>query len=355
MASTSKRKPPTAPRRRPADEDTVTDPVTTPTPEDVESAFEEVRSRVAAQRGQPQTARTRANFAAARAATADLTPEVIVQQVSTTGLEIQRALDDVCARVIAEEKRLADLRTAAAAYEAELETLYGKETAGAALEVLVEQHGLRIQALEQQYTERKRVLDEKLEQQIREMQAATEAEERRRETEEANYTFETQQKRRAAEDAWNQAQAAKNRAAQERAYELERGWAQREEVLKEREKELANLRALAEGMEARIRKEVNEAVGAATNALKREHEANNKLAASEAHTRLALALQQNQSLASQMAGYVEQIKRLENQLDAQRVTVQEIAKSAMHEAGSSKALAELTSFARDNSTTSRKS
>jgi phage shock protein A len=143
-------------------------------------------------------------------------------------------------------------------------------------------------------------------------------------------------------------------SVKEIAQQKEKAWAEREKLLQSAEKELADLRQLQLGMDARIKVEVDKHVAIATNALKKDLTSGFVLEKKDLEQRIALESQSAAALAVQNATLEKRIGQLETELIAARESVKEMALAAFKEAGSSKALAEVTSFsARENNSPTR--
>lgn len=293
---------------------------------------------------------------AVQAKTAAVTPETIVEQISQVGLEIQRTLADVQTQLLREWNELTELREAKAAEKAEVAQLHQIDVALAAIDVLVQEHAEKAAALEKDYAERAAHLDRTHEARLAEEAQAAADDAAARERDEAEHAYKTKLARRKAEDEFAQKQQLVERQLTERREAIEKGWADREATLKLAEKELLDLRATVAGVDARIKSEKDAAVAIATNSLKKDLVATFALERKDLEQHIALGRQSAAAFQGQNEALTKRIAQLEAELDKARDSVKEMAVASFKEAGTSRALAEVTSFGgRETTNNARKS
>jgi hypothetical protein len=154
--------------------------------------------------------------------------------------------------------------------------------------------------------------------------------------EEYQYRMELEHKKSEDEFAYGMAQREKaNRDKQEL---LEKNWAQREEELKKREKELEDLRAQVVSIPEQIRKAENAAAAVSGNSVKKEYETKIVLATKDAETAQKLAAQEVAALRSALEKAHAQLGDLKTQLDQAHHDVKEISAKALESASGRSAM-----------------
>ena len=330
----------------------------TRTRKDVKDEFDDLVDNQDDTPADPKTAAlAKARAAQVKAKTQDVTPKIIVDQLAAVGLGIQKTLSDVQAQLLAELNNLDELREAAEVEKAEIEALHRIDVASAAIDVLIQEHAEKTAALEKEYADKQAELEKTIQARTEEEARAAADAQSSREREEADYVYRTKLARRKAEDEFAQKQQGLERQLAERKEQLEKGWTERENVLKAAEKDLADLRAQVAAMPETVRKEKEAAVAVATNSLKKDLTAAFALEKKDLEQNIALARQAQAAFQAQNDTLTKRIAQLEAELDKARESVKEMAVASFKEAGASRALAEVTSFGqgRDNGAPARKS
>jgi colicin import membrane protein len=193
-------------------------------------------------------------------AVAGLNMDAVSGTIATTQVEVQKSLAALSAKLVEQLQVLGNVEEAIALKREELKQLYNIESAAVSLDDL----DAKIQAQREAWMEEQaRKQREFAEQQSERNKQWARAEE------EYRYRMAVEHKQSEDEFVYGMAQQEKsNRDKQEL---LEKTWAQREEELKKREKELEDLRAQAASIPEQIRKAENAAVAVATNSVKKEY------------------------------------------------------------------------------------
>lgn len=315
------------------------------TREDVKNEFGKMASDLAATPSMdPRAAGAAAERTAkAKSVTAQLTDQAIIETIGTARLLTGNLLSSVQDRVLAEYGVLKDLRDAVEAERAELQRLTQIDLATAKIEVLIQEHNEKLKTLEADFLARKASYD----QQVKDLAAHIDVEKKAmviaRQREADSYEYEKTNERRDAKDEFEQELLAQRRANDLRQLELERSWKEREAAVAKAEDELAALRATVAGIEDRVKKEAKAAEAITEARVKRELDAEHELAKRDLTTQLKLAEQAQLSLKTQLEAALGRVAKLEADVTAARASVQEMALAAFREAGSARALAEVTS------------
>jgi hypothetical protein len=343
-----------------------TKPRTTRTKSEILEEFESVRSEV-----EPETidAKTKALLAeqevAVRRATSDLSSQGVVQKIGLVGLDVTKTLTNIQNQVLAELDVLSTLRQAVDLEKKEIERLHQVDVTLAATNILLQEYADKEKSLEESLAEKQKLLENSTASKKEELDKGFQsfcvklAEDRNKqsrewEREKEEYTYQTALQRKKDKDEYEESLRAMTASVKEIAQQKEKAWAEREKLLQSAEKELADLRQLQLGMDARIKVEVDKHVAIATNALKKDLTSGFVLEKKDLEQRIALESQSAAALAVQNTTLEKRIGQLETELIAARESVKEMALAAFKEAGSSKALAEVTSFsARENNSPTR--
>jgi hypothetical protein len=343
-----------------------TKPRTTRTKDDIAEEFESIRENV-----EPDSidAKTRALLSEqeqlVRRATADLSSQGVVQKIGLVGLDVTKTLTNIQNQVLAELEVLGTLRQAVDLEKKEIERLHQVDVTLAATSILLQEYANKEKALEEAISEKQKTLEANNASKKEEIDKAFQsfclklAEDRQKqnrewEREKEEYTYQTALQRKKDKDEYDESVRTSAAVLRDTAQQKEKAWAEREKTLQSAEKELADLRQLQIGMDARIKAEVDKHVAIATNSVKKDLTAGFVLEKKDLEQRIALESQNAATLTIHNATLEKRIGQLENELIAARESVKEMALAAFKEAGSSKALAEVTSFsARENNSPTR--
>ncbi len=315
---------------------------------EVQQEFEEIQKEVERVRGAPdakgeEVARMRE--AEVRQAVEAVTVDAVVQRISGLGLEVSRALADVSGKLTEEVQLLASVRDAVALERKELERLHKIDTAATAVDQMVQDYTLEKQRLESEIAAQRAEWEEESERAERERKEQEESLRKQRQREIDDYEYKKNLERKKAQDKYDEDMRLLEKRNQEKQETLEKGWKQREAVLNEREEDLARLRKESEEFPARLQKEAQAAAEQArretearldqqTLVLKKDIEAEKRLAALQVKT-----------LEDGVARQQAQIVALEKQLADAKQQVQDIAVKAIEGASGAKALSHINQIA----------
>lgn len=280
-----------------------------------------------------------------RQATESTTIESVVQRISTLGLDIRKALAEVSEQLGQEVKQLATLREAVDLGQKDLERVHKIDVAATALDQMVQDYAHEKQRLEAEIASQRRAWEEETAETERERREQEDGLKKQRQREIEDYEYKKALERKKAQDKYEEEVHATAKKNSERQEEMEKGWQQRETVLKEREEELAKLRKEMEGLPGRIQSETE----AASARAKREAEASFAeqllILTKDTETARLLAEMRVKSLQETLAGQTGQIAALERQLAEAKQQVQDIAVKAIEGASGAKTLTHINEIA----------
>jgi len=235
----------------------------------------------------------------------DLSFTSVSDSVAQTQVAVQQTLASVSAQLTAQLQILRDVEEAIRLRREELKELHDIEVTAQTLDELEAKIQQQRVAWDEEEAAKKRAFAE---------QQSERNKTWRREEEEHQYT--TQQKHRKIEDAHAALMEAERKKEAERKEKLEKEWAEREQELKKREQELAELRALKEQLPEMIKKAENAAAAVAGNSVKKEYETKAQLAAKDHET--------DRKLAEQVIGSLnEQLKKQQTQIDDLKAQIEQ--------------------------------
>jgi uncharacterized coiled-coil protein SlyX len=317
---------------------------------DVQTEFADVQQEVAgAEAVDPKTAAAnRSRTATIRNAVQGVTVEDAVTRVTRVGLDVQKALAGVNEQLLAKVTELEQVTEAVELEKTELETLHKIDIAATALDILVQDHATRTKQLDETYAARERAFQEQ----------EAEREKTRREREVAyaiqvqrekdDYEYRKAQERRAAEDAFQEQHRAKVRGEGERAFALEKNWAERENALKAQETEVAKIRQEIIDLPIKLRKDFDAEKAIALNSLKSNLEHAHQLSTKDFQAQATIQQSTIAQLNAQLHAAQEQNARLQTQLTEANSKIETIAKSAIDGASKRDAFEQLMSVTNNN-------
>jgi len=258
--------------------------------------------------------------------------EGIVQDFTTAGLSITKALSGLGEQALAEGQKLEDLRLAVTAKEEELQRLYGAEVVSESLAEMLTRHDLKkkelaaeIKSFEEEMAERKKELQ-------RELQQERQKSDHSLEMATGEQTFQQQQQHKEREQQFNDKLAQRMRQLRDDEELKQRDWARREESLQEREAELNDLRARVAEFPEQLKKEAEKQVAMATSVQKRNYEHTLALKDQETASKIALAQQEVLMLQRENTGLKDEIERLRDELKSSKAQIENIASKALQAA-----------------------
>jgi colicin import membrane protein len=276
-----------------------------------------------------------------------ITVEGVTQRIAGLSVEVTRALGQVAEQLVEQVHELERVREVVALEKEELERLHRIDVAATAVNALVADYAAK---REQQNSEQEAARATwAQEERAREQQRKEQEESLRksRERENDDYEYKKMLERKKAQDKFDEQLQKLEKQNRERQEALEKDWKQREETLKEREAELTELRAQVEGFPARLAREVESAVAAAVDNLKREHETRVQLLTKDFESSSRVSALHVKALEEQLPRQAAQIADLQQQLQLAKQQVQEIAIKALDSAAGAKTLEEVRQIARE--------
>jgi colicin import membrane protein len=315
---------------------------------EVQQEFAEIQEQVEAAREAADAKAeesSRVRETEVRQAVDGVTVEAVVQRISGLGLEVARALSDVSGKLADETQLLGSLREAVQLERKELERLHKIDVAATALDQMVRDYTHDKQRLEAEIEAARAGWAEEAARAERDRKEQEEALKKQRQREIEDYEYKKTLERKKAQDKYEEDLRLAEKKNAEKQEALEKSWKQRETALKEQEEELARLRKESQGFAARLQEEASAAAAQARReadgqtaqqllVLRKDGEAEQKLAALRIQTlEDAVARQQNQ------------IASLEKQLAEAKQQVQDIAVKAIEGASGSKALSHINQIA----------
>ena len=281
-----------------------------------------------------------------------LAPEGIDREIGSLKSDIGRMLAGLSEQLAAEAARFKSLQQAVEAKQRELQELYGIEKTAATLAALIETQNQKRADFEAEMTQQREELSAEIqsaraewdkerkahEAELRERDAA-EKRARDREKEQFDYAFKRDQQ--AVRDKLADEKATLEKDLKLKKEIVDRELAGRERVLVEHETELATLRAKAAAFPQELDSAVAKAVKEATEKLKLESKNREDLWQKQFEGERNVLATRNEALEKAIKELADQNSRLNKQLDAAYLKLQEIAEKTIEGASQAKSLADL--------------
>ncbi|HEX8823553.1 MAG TPA: kinetoplast-associated protein [Archangium sp.] len=270
-----------------------------------------------------------------------LTAESAVKKVTEAGLTINKTLGGINEQVMSLVEELKKLDEAIHLKTEELAALHGKDVAASAIDVLVAEYDRKKLELQAELERLEKEISDTRMKSAEELTAAREAAELARKRAEEAYTYDIQLQRKKEQDAFAEQLRQQASTERDRKEKLEKDWAVREENLKQREKELEELRKQVADFPVVLKKETDTAAAIAGNRVKGEWELKLTLAQKDAETAQRVASMEIASLKETNARQAQALLALQNELVEAKRQVQTIAEKALESASGARALAEV--------------
>lgn len=277
-----------------------------------------------------------------------LSVDNIVAAGAKFGLDVQRTVAGLTEQAVQKAEELQTLLEAIEVEKAELERLYELDVVSASTAALIEEHKTKKATLEKEATIARQAWEEEkaahqkfITQRNTELEAA-----RRREQQE--YDYRTKQERDRSTEEFNYKLQIAERDFAERAAQSEKQIAERLAEITKQEAALAADKARIEQLDEEIKKKSDAAVAIATNALKKDLETRFALEKKDLEFQIQLAKQAHVASEERNTRYIEEITKLQAQLDSARQEVRDIAKSAVEGASGNLALQKVMEVRQDN-------
>lgn len=315
---------------------------------EVEKEFGEVRAQVeeARQDASPKMDElAKLHDAEIRQAVEAVTVESAVERVSGLSREITKALGGLSEQLVAEVGRLVAVREAVELETKDLERLHQMDVAATALDQLVQEHARQKQELEEEIAAQRATWEEEKGAAERERKEQEESLKKQRQREIDDYEYKKALERKKAQDKYEEEVRLQEKKNQEKQEALEKTWKQRETALREREEELAGLRAQVAQFPGQLDKEVQRAAAEAARQTEARLEQQILMLKKDAETEKRLAELRVKTLEDALAQQAAQTAALQKQLDEAKKQVQDIAVKAIEGASGAKTLAHVNQIA----------
>jgi hypothetical protein len=245
----------------------------------------------------------------------------VIGEIGNLQVTVQSTLANISAEITGKLEQLHNTESAISSLEERLNELYQIEKEALSLEEM------RAARAEEQVRFDKMVAARNEE--WTEDEAARSKEWHRKEEE---HEYEIRQKRQRFLDEFNAEVESHKRAERIRSEELAKGWAVREDALKARENEVADLKKEVEGFDAKLKAEVSKAEAVATNSVKKQYEHQIQLLQKDMESERNMSDAKIQALQIQVGQFLDQIKDLNAQLQAARNDAKEVTAQALQSA-----------------------
>jgi len=242
------------------------------TSEELNKQFDEVKQKIASA---PATDAASAKAAATyrtevMSAAKSMTAPNIVNKLSSLGLELQGALDQVKTALVHNVQDLEKLLEAKAIVQREIEELHDKEVVAATIDTLISSHNMQMEAFEHERKNAEARYADEHEKHLQEVAERQRQLDSARQREQDEHTYRVTMERRIAEDKFKQECLLKERQFNEAMAQKQKEWKDREAALVAREAELIEYKKQVEGFPAKLKADIDTAVAAALAAANKE-------------------------------------------------------------------------------------
>jgi hypothetical protein len=258
-----------------------------------------------------------------------VTSKSVTEKLGALSLDAQATLDALRTTLISSTQELEEVREMIVIEAERLEEIYGKDVVAASLADLVAEYDKKATELATQHGAEIVAFETKLKDQRQAEADRKAAVDKERKREEEQYMYDRRKTRQEEDDAREQKVLEITRSFDEQNRELERGWHQREDVLKARENEFVEMQNTVAAFDEKLKNETAKAVAAATGAMSREHKHAVQLLEQQASADKALLRSENKALQQQFDAAQGTISALNIKLADAEKRVETIAKSAM--------------------------
>ncbi len=280
-----------------------------------------------------------------RQAVEGISVDGVVEQISRLGLEISRALSGISEKLVDEVNRLATLRSAVGLERQELDRLHKIDVAATALDLLVQEYEKQKEQLESEIASQRSVWEDNVQATERERKEQEETLKKQRQREIDEYEYKKNLERKRAQDKYDEELRQQEKKNKDRQETLDKAWGQREATLREQEEELVRLRKETSEFPARLQREIEQAAARSAKDALQQSEQQALLLKKEGEADRRVADLQIKSLEDLAARQNGQIADLQKQMDEAKKQVQEIAMRAIEGASGAKTLAHVNEIA----------
>jgi len=250
------------------------------------------------------------------------TKESASQSIQALRSALNKQLDEIEQGLSKEKQHFEEIQEAIKIEKQTLENLYKIKVEAGSLDALIINNKQAKDKLEKDFEEQKNRLREDLE---------TSKLNWKREQDE--YTYNLKQSRRKETDEYLEQKAQQEKELAEKKIAFEKEIADREKAIAEQEQEMAALRKLADGFEARLQSVGEEREKTVTQRLQQEFDYLRKLETKDLESALKLSQQEVENLKNKTVEQQALIDALSNKTDAATQQVKDIALRAIENAG----------------------
>lgn len=319
--------------------------------------LENLQDQLAGQAAPDPTAAAvaRTNAAATREAVKGLSVDQIVQNGAKFGLEVQRTVSELTQQAVQKAEELKTLQAAIEVETKELERLYQLDVAAASVQALISEHETMKAGLEKSIAAVRQAWDEEVQSHQKFVSQRNNELEATRRREQADYDYRTKQERERAQEEFNYKLRIAERNQAEQAARAQKEIDERLAAIRAQEEAIAAGNARIAGLDEEIKQASASAAAIAASSVKKDLEAKFALERKELEFQTQLAKQALISSEERNSRNLEEINKLQMQLDAARAEVRDIAKSAVEGASGQLALSKVMEVRQENGQPTRKS
>lgn len=245
----------------------------------------------------------------------------VIAEVGGLQVTVQESLATLSGALSSKIQEMQNLDTAIALKNARLKELHNIESEAVTLDDLKAQRDAEQKEWDAQRDERDRIWDDEDAERNRSQKRA-----------EDDYNYSVQVARKKAQDDFEALLASTKRNEALRAETLERGWKDRENVLKSKETEFTNLQTQVAGFDAKLKTEVSKAEAILSNVLKKQYEHEMALLKKDSESEKNLHQIRVSAMDETITSLQEQIKDLQTQLVQARNDAKDVASQALQSA-----------------------
>ncbi len=280
-----------------------------------------------------------------RVATREMTPEGLVQGITTLGLEVSKSLSELSSKLATENNLLISMREAVLLEKREIEKLHKIDICATALDQLIGGYEEKQSALETEITSKRVEWEREKEKRAQEQKEFDDNLKKQRQREKEEYEYQKNSERKKDQDVYDEVSHVQERKNKEKQETLEKSWAAREATLKEKEDELNRLRTETAAFPERIRLETEKGIADAVKAIASGHQQEILVLRKDAEAEKRLAEIKIKSLEEAVARQSKEMENIGMRLDEAKRQVQDIAVKAIEGASGANALAHINKIA----------
>ena len=233
----------------------------------------------------------------------------------------------------------------------ELERLHKIDVAATALDQLIQDYRTEQAELEGEIASQRGAWEREEQERAAAEKEYEDTLKKQRQREMEEYEYKKVLERKKAQDKYDEEQRLRDRQNREKQEALDKSWQEREESLKAREEELAQLRKDSELFPKRLAQELERAVAEARRQADQQFEQRLLVANKDSEADRRVAELRIKTLEELAARQTDQLAALQKQLDEAKQQVQDIAVKAIEGASGARALAHVNQIAMEQART----